>query len=289
MDKAKYYKILGLKPGANQTEIRRAYRKLVMVYHPDKNQSPDAEAKFILIKHAYEVLTGKEAIPIKRVRSKTSRPTPSSASTNKKDHEERIREARQRQKEQAYKEHVENEQYYSFLTSGPKWKTIQVITILGIVLAIALSLDLLLPHHYETASISGYKLRVGAAGVDGKQLNLVQTADRGSFWISNMNQDLYGKSQVIYIESSWIFHNPINIVARGKLKNTSYGIHFGFYSFCFVLIIGFLIPSILMIYKRKTVRFTLLFHFSYYFVGVLILFFLLSGHRWAHFLTLGFL
>ncbi|CDI75276.1 DnaJ protein, putative [Eimeria praecox] len=51
---------LGLKRNATTTEIKKAYRKLSMKFHPDKNKSPDAEAKFREISYAYEVLSNAE-------------------------------------------------------------------------------------------------------------------------------------------------------------------------------------------------------------------------------------
>ena len=52
-----YYKILHVKPSATQEEIKRAYRRLAHKYHPDKNQSGDAHAKFAELQEAYEVLS----------------------------------------------------------------------------------------------------------------------------------------------------------------------------------------------------------------------------------------
>jgi len=52
-----YYKILQLPPQAALPEIKQAYRRLAMIYHPDKNKNdPYAEAQFNEIKEAYEVL-----------------------------------------------------------------------------------------------------------------------------------------------------------------------------------------------------------------------------------------
>lgn len=52
-----YYKVLGIGRDANETEIKKAYRKLALKYHPDKNKSPGAEEKFKDIAEAYEVLS----------------------------------------------------------------------------------------------------------------------------------------------------------------------------------------------------------------------------------------
>lgn len=51
-----YYSLLGVFRDASEDEIKKAYRKLAMEYHPDRNSAPDAEAKFKEISEAYEVL-----------------------------------------------------------------------------------------------------------------------------------------------------------------------------------------------------------------------------------------
>ncbi|KAL2261306.1 hypothetical protein VTK26DRAFT_4422 [Humicola hyalothermophila] len=52
-----YYKILGIEKNATDTEIKKAYRKLAIVHHPDKNPGdPNAEARFKDISEAYETL-----------------------------------------------------------------------------------------------------------------------------------------------------------------------------------------------------------------------------------------
>ena len=60
MAKRDYYDVLGLSKGASEEDIKKAYRKLAMKYHPDRNQGDDAkvaEEKFKEAKEAYEMLS----------------------------------------------------------------------------------------------------------------------------------------------------------------------------------------------------------------------------------------
>ena len=52
-----YYEILGVPKSASQDQIKQAYRKLAMEYHPDRNKSSGAAEKFKEISAAYAVLS----------------------------------------------------------------------------------------------------------------------------------------------------------------------------------------------------------------------------------------
>jgi len=58
--KKDYYQILGVPKNATQEEIKEAYRKLALKYHPDVNKSKEAEEKFKEITEAYAVLSDEE-------------------------------------------------------------------------------------------------------------------------------------------------------------------------------------------------------------------------------------
>jgi molecular chaperone DnaJ len=57
MTKRDYYEVLGVSRGASQDEIKKAYRKLAMQFHPDRNPDKSAEDKFKEASEAYEVLS----------------------------------------------------------------------------------------------------------------------------------------------------------------------------------------------------------------------------------------
>ena len=58
MDKRDYYEVLGTSKSSPDTDLKKAYRRLAMKFHPDRNPGDhDAEKKFKEAKEAYEVLS----------------------------------------------------------------------------------------------------------------------------------------------------------------------------------------------------------------------------------------
>lgn len=61
MAKRDYYEVLGVEKNAAEADLKKAYRRMAMKYHPDRNQdNKEAEASFKEAKEAYEILSDKK-------------------------------------------------------------------------------------------------------------------------------------------------------------------------------------------------------------------------------------
>jgi|GEM_PF-529274 len=69
-----HYQTLNVSPNASQEEIKKAFRKLALQYHPDKNTSPDASRRFQQIQQAWEVLKDRRSRNAYNYRRYTQQP-----------------------------------------------------------------------------------------------------------------------------------------------------------------------------------------------------------------------
>ncbi|CAI5524311.1 unnamed protein product [Closterium sp. Naga37s-1] len=67
------YDVLGVPRGASQKEIKSAFRRLALKYHPDVNKAPDAQQRFVRIKQAYQTLTDPDAAANAKARAASQR------------------------------------------------------------------------------------------------------------------------------------------------------------------------------------------------------------------------
>jgi curved DNA-binding protein CbpA len=277
----KYYNRLGLSEASSSEDVRRQYRKLAMKYHPDRNPSENAQEEFLKITEAYEILTGKR----KLVHSLESKRTGSARPQQK----ERVRAARKRHYEQVIREQEESERYFKGLLKSRGWKVVSFSAVVGAILSFCFILDFFLPHHYSEDRITHYSLDVYSSGQTvEKWVSLVKTAKNEEFWIEDLDFPFYGQYPDFYVQRSWIFQDPTNLVSIQRGKFVFYPVHYTYFSFAHLLIPIFLFPAFTWFYRRKTITFTILYYLSLYLSTGLMLLFLISNMHWLHLLTLGF-
>ena len=170
------YKILGISSSANEKEVKRVYRKLAMIYHPDKNSAPNAKEKFVEVHDAYEVITN----PNKQTTASysTSSTTNSRRSASHSGHHFRSRDynfsasnhANRQNREETYEERYErarkaaeefedkksNKIYEAFLDdyrNSWKRKWVRMVAVAAGILAFIFTMDQILPSESHTASL----------------------------------------------------------------------------------------------------------------------------------------
>lgn len=276
-----YYDILGLPVTASKAQVKKAYRRLVMLYHPDRNTSPEAQARFLLIQKAYDAINSGQPTSLHQKEE-------TAFEKRKRESEIRYKKARERYNYKRAQEQQRENQYYQQLTTGKQWMVFKTMSFACALLALLLVVEYFLPHHYQKDTIHGYSKDI-YGGLINPSVMLVELEDQGKFWVFNTGYARPFDYHTCYVERSWIFHQPIALHHPQDGRNYFiYPIDFTanvFFPFSVILL---LIPLFTIFFKRKTTSFSILYHTSYYLIFVLAILFLATEDRWLHFLTAGF-
>ncbi len=285
MTRAECFRLLNIPTDSTDTEIRKQYKKLALRLHPDVNPDPMAHEVFIKLGKAVEILLNpdyKEETAEKR----TSRRTNSKESEDER--LERMRVAKMRYEQQQKQQAMDNNRYFLSLTSGLRWSIYKYIMRFSLVLALALSTEFFLPLHYENDVLIGCSKSLNN-GIIKSNITSIELEKRGSYYVqNNMYAWKYTYPEVI-IETTWFLHTPIKMISSDDFYRyrTAFDFHVG--SIRYGLIILFLIPLYPYLRRRKTLSFVFLYHLSFWGVGTIMTYVLLSQGRILHLLSLGFL
>jgi hypothetical protein len=278
----KYYQLLGLTENASIDEIKRSYRKLAFHYHPDRNDSPGAQEKFLLIQEAYEVLTGKKKIAQPKVGDYSKRRTRPDESW-----EDKVKKARAKYEENKQYQEKAIANYFKKLRSGWRWQLNKVVCVVGIVLALAMFLDLLLPNHRSVEKVERYSKEVYSS-VGNAQISLIETSRPEKLWVQSQNFGLYRNNHEIIVMRSWILHAPIKILSIQKYMQYQIPVHFTFFWAWMLVIPLFCLPLFVWLYKKNDPLFVITYHASVFIISIGAFYCLFTEDRWFHVLTLGF-
>ena len=158
-----YYKVLNVRRGATKPEIKRAYYKLAMKYHPDRNPSESAHEQFIIISEAYDALmndkTKRRVIP---KRKKAPQKPPEKTKTHKDPSYQKASPEERRRRYKAAQERIKREglAYYEQYLASYRMKLSIFMTLLSLILAIALTVDAVSGETEVQHTIQRFKIEV---------------------------------------------------------------------------------------------------------------------------------
>lgn len=261
----KYFNVLGIAPTSDKTVIKKAYRRLAFKYHPDKNQSPTAQAKFIEITDAYEIAIGFKKVPLHNVTEQNENSAPTK--------DERVKAAKDRYQKAKQKELEVEATYYFNLINGAKWRFIKWSAFFCTLLSVLLVIDIYLPVSLSSLIIEEYF-------VDNSLNHIFFSIDSSTYYFNYEDGIEISKYPMINVVKTPIF-NDVKFVS---LLNDE-GMRLRVYPVFSVTSLFPLVSLILMIpigtlwYNRPDPLFTLLHMISVYFVPIIFGFSLISNWR----------
>lgn len=134
-----YFDVLGIPPTENRAQIKKAYRKLAFQYHPDYNDSPEAEAEFVRIHEAYEIVTGIRAA------TSRSRQKASAAKTEEELFREKMEYARAQYERMNERDKARDEAYFKKYFEGWRWAVFKWIAVYAVIFNCFIIADFFIP------------------------------------------------------------------------------------------------------------------------------------------------
>jgi hypothetical protein len=275
--KAKYYQLLGLSPGASETEIKRAYRKLAMHYHPDKNPSPEAADRFIALTEAYEILTNQRPTPAASMPRRTST-TPVNPEELKKEQEERMRAARERYARKQAEEEFEDERYFQQISRGKPYRLFLRVMQICLLTSSLLFIDYFVPGKVEELTVLQYTSGNANRGFTTYQVIGIELSSSERLWVETAAFHSITKNPKVKLERSRLFGEVKQLVVRQEQTYMPVQLDFTLYSTFPLIPFLLLVPFIAWLIKSRSLTYSVLFHTTLYlYLPGVILFYLLNN------------
>lgn len=272
--KRKYYKILGIPENASEKEVKKAYRKLALRYHPDVDDTPQANQKFLQVLEAYEIITDQRPLPGKRKTSSTTHQHP--RKTQEEVFKERMQRAREQYEKKKKKEAYEQYMYFRKITTGRTFFVFRLFCVFNALIALGFTIDYFAPNYEYTGKVESFhESNLGFYVYDIGDINIEVTAEAAQVIPSDA---------IINVRYTPVFGIPTHLetvngivindkeyISRRKIGTRSLQ-QTMYYLFPLTQVI-FLFPLYHWFRKRQTIYYTIAHYASIYFLP---LFFLLS-------------
>lgn len=234
-----YYDILGVSPSAHSSDIKGAYRRLAVQYHPDKNPDPSAEAMFKEINEAYDVLGD----PEKKSLYDWKRQNPLSELVQEEQPPQH-RDPRYRRKGAASQHKSDAQRMREFMQQYLVYGL--WICRIGLVLTTALALDYILPYRNKTEVVVDqvYVHYQGRRSSYSYYLNITESGRQ-------IKMDVpIAKGQVINYQLTVVYSTVMSVTINGNKQTLG-----KIYGAVVLFPAGVFITSLLGILFRKSTEF----------------------------------
>jgi hypothetical protein len=281
--KIKYLKILGLSPNANEEAIKKAYRKLVMKYHPDKNLEAATHEKFLTIVEAYEYLTSDHTeASFQKNESERSFSRKYNRELTPEEIEQRIQRAKDYAKIKNFKEQNINKLGYYQLKHSFINRLSIITAILSLLVASTLATDNLLLSTYEhPGSIEGVLYDGYAVNYYIKDLELSRKRKRDCYVTMH---EVFGNDPIIIPRKGTavtICYTPIFRNLRCMKIDTSgeqvvIDNRGSFYFLFWFYFISLILPTITLLFRGPNAFYIVFAHLTTYIAILVLLFFIIN-------------
>ena len=284
MTKSDCFRLLGLPVTASESDIRKQNKKMALRLHPDVNPDPQAHEAFIKLSKAVEILLNPDYKEEKTDKRESRR----AGNESEEERLERMRVAKMRYEQQQMRQAQDNAIYFRSLTSGMRWSIYKYIMRISLVLSLAMTVELFLPRHYENDVLLGSTKSLNSGIIKGN-ITRIKLEKAGYYYIQNTPSTWASTYPEVIIESSWFLHTPIKMIATDDFTRYRSAFDFHIWSVRYPLILLLLLPLYPYLRRRKTLTFVFLYHVSFWGVGIIAAYLLLTQGRLIHLLSLGFL
>lgn len=244
-----YYEILNLPEGASKAQIKKSYRKLVKLYHPDVTDDPNAHEKYLEINQAYEALLDPQP------KHKTSSSGPSSKARKWNRYK---RESHKKYAQRQAKKVKEIELFYESLRKGWRRNWIRMNLLVGVLVSVFTIADQLSEPTQRIIAITSLKNYSSEAQINTQE---------GAFTVieKEKHSSIRSKTEFVLFESKYLkqglfvayIHEGVTFYQRVSYSPIGPSFYWGYKIVLFVS----LIPLFFYLVFRKNTGWFVFFHY----------------------------